>query len=562
MAKINLQLFAKLNTDTSIVDYLKSQGKDSSYTARKKLAQELGITNYSGTAKQNTQMLKTLKNQASSSNKNSTATSTQSGGIAGAKAPNATPITVPKQEPIKVPASTPVTSVNGVDQSLVDTINSIYTKSADVTSAESVAGTYRDKVNELANVTDIIDQNTWDALNSKWNGGSSAYQDAMNYTNQLLEQLSSGRTSYTDQIKDMMNQIQNRDKFQYDVSTDTLFQQSLASAMASGQTAMQDTIGQASALTGGYGSTYATSAGNQAYNAYIQDAYNNLPEYYQMALEAYQMEGQEMYNQLAMLNDADATEYQRLYDSWQANFSNAQNMYNQEYGAWQDSINNAYNSANLQLNEYGQLFDQAYSAYTASQNYANTLYEQEYQNWQDEVKNALTQAGLQNSDYWNQQDQNNFIATNDLNGDGNVDSKDIELQRQWEKEDAYIKNYDGNGDGKVDDKDKTATLKEPTETQMQKALEAYNTGGEDGLERYVASLGSSIDVDMLIDYAIQYGNAPIGSKIKDGFEDFGNALKDLFTGGAQTNTTTPNVPTWEEIKEQRKNSIYKNRLLK
>ena len=85
-----------------------------------------------------------------------------------------------------------------------------------------------------------------------------------------------------------MTQIQNREDFEYDVDKDPLFQQALASAMNSGKTAMQDTIGQASALTGGYGSTYATSVGNQAYNAYIEDAYNNLPEYYNMALQAYQ----------------------------------------------------------------------------------------------------------------------------------------------------------------------------------------------------------------------------------------------------------------------------------
>ena len=40
-------------------------------------------------------------------------------------------------------------------------------------------------------------------------------------------------------------------------------------------------------MTGGYGSTYATTAGNQAYNAFIEDAYDNLPQYYQMAMEAY-----------------------------------------------------------------------------------------------------------------------------------------------------------------------------------------------------------------------------------------------------------------------------------
>ena len=47
---------------TSIVDYLKSQGQDSSYSARKKLAEERGITNYSGTAAQNTQLLNMLRN--------------------------------------------------------------------------------------------------------------------------------------------------------------------------------------------------------------------------------------------------------------------------------------------------------------------------------------------------------------------------------------------------------------------------------------------------------------------------------------------------------------------
>ena len=181
---------------------------------------------------------------------------------------------------------------------------------------------------------------------------SGAYQNAMDYTNKLLEQLSSGRTSYTDQIKGLMDQIQGREKFSYDADSDPLFQQMLASSMTSGKTAMQDTMGQAAALTGGYGSTYATTAANQAYNAYIQDAYNNLPEYYQLALEAYEQEGQAMYNQLAMLSEADATEYGRLYDAFNANYGNAQQMYQNEYNAWQDSLNNAYNMASLKQRQH------------------------------------------------------------------------------------------------------------------------------------------------------------------------------------------------------------------
>lgn len=377
MKRIDLQLFAqKLNTKTSVVDLLKSQGKDSSMEARKELADSLGIGggNYSGTYEENVALLKALQ-----------------GGSQKQTTPKAT----------ATPTNTNVagSAIHGVDQALLDKMNSTFTASSDVTNAMAEKDTYLNKVKEMASVEDIISQDTWDAINTKFSA-STAYQDAMKYTNQLLQQLSSGRTSYTDQIKDLMGQIQNREDFEYDVDSDVLFQQYLGSAMNTGKQAMMDTMGQASALTGGYGSTYATSAANQQYNAYIQDAYNNLPEYYQMALEAYQMEGEEMYNQLAMLNQADMTEYQRLYDSWNANFSNAQNMYQNEYNTWRDGVSNAISSAGLQLNEYGQLYDQAYKAYTAVADNAQTMYQNEYNKWADEVNNAYKMAQMSNSDYW------------------------------------------------------------------------------------------------------------------------------------------------------------------
>lgn len=173
---------------------------------------------------------------------------------------------------------------------------------------------------------------------------SQTYLKAMEYTNSLLQQLSSGRTSYTDQINDLMNQITNREKFSYDMDTDTLFQNSLQNAMASGKVAMQDTMGQAAALTGGYGSTYATSAANQAYNGYIQDAYANLPDYYNLALEAYNMEGQNLQNQLGMYMEADNNEYNRLANAYSANMQNAANMYDREYNNFWQSQNFNENS--------------------------------------------------------------------------------------------------------------------------------------------------------------------------------------------------------------------------
>jgi hypothetical protein len=80
-----------------------------------------------------------------------------------------------------------------------------------------------------------------------------------------------------------------------------------------------------------------------------------------MALQAYEMEGNEMYKQLAALNDADATEYERLYNSWSANAQTAQQMYQNEYTAWADSVSNAMGLAGLQMDEFSTMFDVDFS---------------------------------------------------------------------------------------------------------------------------------------------------------------------------------------------------------
>ncbi|MBM6615647.1 N-acetylmuramoyl-L-alanine amidase [Desemzia sp. RIT804] len=51
-------------TGNSVVDYLSSIGVDNSYTNRAKLAKEHGISNYSGTAAQNAELLKIMRNES------------------------------------------------------------------------------------------------------------------------------------------------------------------------------------------------------------------------------------------------------------------------------------------------------------------------------------------------------------------------------------------------------------------------------------------------------------------------------------------------------------------
>ena len=47
--------------------------------------------------------------------------------------------------------------------------------------------------------------------------------------------------------------------------------------MQQGKQAMQDTMGQAAALTGGYGSTYGQAVGQQQYDAYLQNLNDEVP---------------------------------------------------------------------------------------------------------------------------------------------------------------------------------------------------------------------------------------------------------------------------------------------
>ena len=266
-------------------------------------------------------------------------------------------------------------------------------------------GTERDnaanRVNEVTNKDNIVSEGIYTTLNRQFETPL-AVQQADRYLSEMLQKIQSGKTSYSDKLSEMMDTIMNREKFSYDVDTDPLFQQALASAMNKGNQAMQDTIGQASALTGGYGSTYATTAGNQAYNTYIEDAYDNVADYYNMAMQAYQMEGDELYRQYGMLYDADASEYNRNLTAYDATSAHRNQLYNEAYANFRDTKTDALNYANLQISEHNQLVNDAYTAYNVAANEENTAYERDYQSWMDGVNQAMQMAGMQNSDWWNQ----------------------------------------------------------------------------------------------------------------------------------------------------------------
>ncbi len=336
---------------------------------------------------------------------------------------------------------------NGVSDETYNQMMSEHKVSDDVlakgTARESAAG----RVNSVTNKDNIVSEGVYNTINSQFKMPS-AVTAADTFISEQLSKIQSGKTSYSDQLRDMMDKIMNREKFSYDVDTDPLFQQALASAMNSGKQAMQDTIGQASALTGGYGSTYATTAGNQAYNAYIEDAYDNLPQYYQMAMEAYQMEGDEMYRQYGMLFDADATEYNRNVTAYEATSQYRNQLYNEAYGQFRDMKSDAFAMADLQLSEHNQLVNDAYTAYNVASTEENTAYERDYQAWADSVSQANTMAQMLNSDWQNQANRDFQASENQKQRDftASENQKDRNFQASENAKNRAVKSSGGGGD--------------------------------------------------------------------------------------------------------------------
>ncbi|MEE3458732.1 MAG: hypothetical protein VZQ75_02635, partial [Candidatus Faecousia sp.] len=107
------------------------------------------------------------------------------------------------------------------------------------------------------------------------------------------------------QANDLLSQIDNRPAFQYDAATDPLYQSYKDQYVHQGKRAMEDTMGQAAGLTGGYGSTYSQSVGNQAYNEYLTKLSAQIPVLAQQARAAYDAEGQRMMDRYNLaLNEA------------------------------------------------------------------------------------------------------------------------------------------------------------------------------------------------------------------------------------------------------------------
>ena len=169
---------------------------------------------------------------------------------------------------------------------------------------------------------------------------------------------------YDAQARAAYDRLQNRQGFRYDVNADALYQQYRDQYTALGRAAMEDTMGRAQAMTGGYANSYAQTAGQQAYENYLGKLNDAIPELYSQALERYQQEGSDLearYRQALELGEQDYDRHKDALDSYRKDLSYLQTQADQAYQRGYQAYLDSYQRTNDAYSRLAELIKRGYT---------------------------------------------------------------------------------------------------------------------------------------------------------------------------------------------------------
>lgn len=159
-------------------------------------------------------------------------------------------------------------------------------------------------------------------------------------------------SKYGASLDNLYGQIMNRKDFSYNMNNDAMYNIYKDMYTQQGKSAMRDTVGQSAALTGGYNNSYATTAGNQAYQAYLERLNEIVPQLQQNAYNMYQDETSQLYNK--------------------ANLT--QSLYQQDYGQYRDKVSDWQKDRDYLTNYYNNERNFDYSKYNDNRNFTASEY--------------------------------------------------------------------------------------------------------------------------------------------------------------------------------------------
>lgn len=137
----------------------------------------------------------------------------------------------------------------------------------------------------------------------------------------IQQQKPQGYTSrFGGQLDDIMQKLQNPGKFKYNFNDDEAFKYYADIYTQNAKQASANAAGQAAALTGGYGNSYAQQAASQAYQQNLIPLYERAMDLYDRAYQQHRDERGDLKDTYGILSAQDEKEYGRYRDEvgdWQ-----------------------------------------------------------------------------------------------------------------------------------------------------------------------------------------------------------------------------------------------------
>lgn len=154
------------------------------------------------------------------------------------------------------------------------------------------------------------------------------------------------QSKYQGQIDSVMGKLDDLGEFDYDPAADTAYKQYKNEYTQKAKLANQNAQANASAMTGGFGSSYGTQAGQKAYAATMSDLDDVLNGLVSQNRNEYNTKKSGLQQQLSGLQQAeqnDYTKYQNDLNNWYTDLNYKQNEYNNAYNEEQQNTQNGLN---------------------------------------------------------------------------------------------------------------------------------------------------------------------------------------------------------------------------
>lgn len=279
------------------------------------------------------------------------------------------------------------------------------------------------------------------AAKKYYESGYSQSQQVADTYNRLQDTLNNKpdafSSSYTDKLNNLYDQIMNRDKFSYNFNADPMYRMYRDQYINQGKSAMQDTMGQAAALTGGYGSSYSQTAGQQTYQNYLTQLNNMIPELRDQAYEEWLAEGEDLKDKYNLTQNAYDNEYNQYRDKvsdWQADrsfdlsnyqsdrdfdyskFTGDRSYFQNEY--WNQRNAEQSNTSNTDQTNWSQSHTNESNwstATTDSTNWSNTTSNTNSTNWSNTASNSVTANNSISNSTTNESSQSNTTGWSNTN---------------------------------------------------------------------------------------------------------------------------------------------------